>query len=166
MAMSTQKLRPILSSVLGLTLGGLALTLLGVAGGPAPAAAFGGFGFGHMGGGFGGPGMGMGRGLRGPMMTPRRGGTYVARPPGGTRGNPGNGGDGNRWPPHHPVTGIRSSFRFRAAARRHPISRRRWVRPASTAVALVEAESLVPAAGAERAAECRRAASGASCLMK
>jgi hypothetical protein len=83
----------------------LALTLLGVAGGPAPAAAFGGFGFGHMGGGFGGPGMGMGRGLRGPMMTPRRGGTYVARPPGGTRGNPGNGGDGNRWPPHHPVTG-------------------------------------------------------------
>jgi hypothetical protein len=105
MAMSTQKLRPILSSVLGLTLGGLALTLLGVAGGPAPAAAFGGFGFGHMGGGFGGPGMGMGRGLRGPMMTPRRGGTYVARPPGGTRGNPGNGGDGNRWPPHHPVTG-------------------------------------------------------------
>jgi len=39
MAMSTRKLRPILSSVLGLTLGGLALTLLGVAGGPAPAAA-------------------------------------------------------------------------------------------------------------------------------
>jgi hypothetical protein len=165
MAMSTQKLRPILSSVLGLTLGGLALTLLGVAGGPAPAAAFGGFGFGHMGG-FGGPGMGMGRGMRGPMMTPRRGGTYVARPPGGTRGIPATAATATAGRRIIRSPAIRSSFRFRAAARRRPISRRRLVRPASTAVAPVEAESLVPAAGAERAAECRRAASGASRLMK
>jgi len=108
MAMPTRKLRPIVSPVFGLTLCGLALTLLGVAGAPAPAAAFGGFGFGHVGGGFGAPGMGMGHGMRQPMMTPRRGGgTYVARPPGGTRGNAGGdgGGNGNRWPPRHPVIG-------------------------------------------------------------
>jgi hypothetical protein len=81
---------------------GFALTLAGIAGAPKPAAAFGGFGFGHMGG-FGG--MGVARGMHGPMVTPRRGGTSMARPPGWTRGNPGNAGDGNRWPPHHPVIG-------------------------------------------------------------
>jgi Subtilase family len=105
MAMFTRKLRPIFSPVCGLTLCGLALTLL--AGAPAPAEAFGGFGFGHMGGGFGGPGMG--RVARQPMVTPRRGGsTYVARQPGGTRGSSGGGdggGNGNRWPPRHPVIG-------------------------------------------------------------
>jgi hypothetical protein len=109
MAMPTRKLRSIFTPPFGLTLCGLALTLLRVAGAPAPAAAFGGFGFGHMGGGFGGPGMGMGRGMGQPMMTPRRGGsTYVARQPGGMRGNPGGGdgaGNGNRWPPRHPVIG-------------------------------------------------------------
>ena len=75
MARPIGKLRSIVRPVIALTLCGFALTLLGVAGAPAPAAAFGGFSFGHMGGGFGGPGMGMGRGMRGPMMTPRRGGT-------------------------------------------------------------------------------------------
>ena len=45
-----RKLRPIVSPVFGLTLCGFALTLVGVAGAPSPAAAFGGMGFGHMGG--------------------------------------------------------------------------------------------------------------------
>jgi hypothetical protein len=105
LAMRTRKLRSMLRSVFTLTLCGFALSLLGIAAAPSPAAAFGGFGFGHMGG-FGGMGMGrsMGPGMRQPMMTPRRDGTYVARPPGWTRGNPGN-GDGNRWPPRHPVIG-------------------------------------------------------------
>ena len=106
LAVRPRKLRPILSSVFGLTLGGFALTLLSVGGAPSPAAAFGGMGFGHMGG-FGGSGMGMGRSMgpsmRAPVTTPRRG-TYIARPPGGTKGNNGN-GDGNRWPPRHPVIG-------------------------------------------------------------
>ena len=104
LGMRTRKPRPIVSPAFGLTLCGLALTLLSIAGAPEPAAAFGGFGFGHMGGGMG-MGRSMGPGTRAPIMTPRRGGTYVARPPGGTRGNPGNGnGDGNRWP-RHPVIG-------------------------------------------------------------
>ena len=105
-ARRTRKLRSIVSPVFGLTLCGFALTLMGVAGTPSPAVAFGGMGFGHMGG-FGGMGMGrsMGPSMRTPMMTPRRGtGTYIARPPGGTKGNAGN-GDGNRWPPRHPVIG-------------------------------------------------------------
>ena len=108
LATRPRKPRPILSSVFGLTLGGFALTLLSVGGAPSPAAAFGGMGFGHMGG-FGGSGMGVGRSMgpsmRAPVTTPRRGtGTYIARPPGGTKGNNGN-GDGNRWPPRHPVIG-------------------------------------------------------------
>jgi Subtilase family len=105
-ARRTRKLRSIVSPVFGLTLCGFALTLVGVAGTPSPAVAFGGMGFGHMGG-FGGMGMGrsMGPSMRTPMMTPRRGtGTYIAGPPGGTKGNAGN-GDGNRWPPRHPVIG-------------------------------------------------------------
>ena len=105
-ARCTRKLRSIVSPVFGLTLCGFALTLVGVAGTPSPAVAFGGMGFGHMGG-FGGMGMGrsMGPSMRTPMMTPRRGtGTYIARPPSGTKGNAGN-GDGNRWPPRHPVIG-------------------------------------------------------------
>ena len=52
-AKRTRKLRPIVSSVFGLTLCEFALTLAGVAGTPEPAVAFGGMGFGHMGG-FGG----------------------------------------------------------------------------------------------------------------
>lgn len=96
----TRKLRP----VVGLTLFGFALTLLSVAAAPTAASAFGGA-FGHMGG-LGGGGMGMGPRM-GPswhsrMVTPRRGGsTYVRRPPGGNVSN----GDGNRWPPRHPVIG-------------------------------------------------------------
>jgi hypothetical protein len=110
LAMRTRKPRPMFRPVFGLTLCGFALMLLSVGGAPSPAAAFGGMGFGHMGG-FGGGGIGMGRSMgpamRGPIVTPRRGGgAYVARPPGGTRGNPGNGnGDGSRWPPRHPVIG-------------------------------------------------------------
>jgi hypothetical protein len=38
------------ATVFGLTLCGFALTLVGVAGTPSPAVAFGGMGFGHMGG--------------------------------------------------------------------------------------------------------------------
>ena len=107
LATRPRKPRPILSSVFGLTLGGFALTLLSVGGAPSPAAAFGGMGFGHMGGFGGGMGVGrsMGPSMRAPVTTPRRGtGTYIARPPGGTKGNNGN-GDGNRWPPRHPVIG-------------------------------------------------------------
>jgi hypothetical protein len=77
---------------------------LSVAAAPTAASAFGGA-FGHMGG-FGGGGMGMGPRMgpswHSPMVTPRRGGsTYVRRPPGGNVSN----GDGNRWPPRHPVIG-------------------------------------------------------------
>ena len=109
LAKRPRKLRPIVNSVFGLTLCGFALTLVGIAGAPEPAAAFGGMGFGHMGGFGGGMGMGrsMGPSMRTPMMTPRRG-TYIARPPGGTKGNPGKGdgnGYGNRWPTRHPVIG-------------------------------------------------------------
>ena len=49
-ARRTRKLRSIVSPVFGLTLCGFALTLVGVAGTPSPAVAFGGMGFGHMGG--------------------------------------------------------------------------------------------------------------------
>jgi subtilase family protein len=103
LAMRALKLRPISRPFLGLTLGGFALTLLSVAGAPTPVAAFGGA-FGHMGGFGGGVGMGprMGPSWHSPIVTPRRGGgTYVRRPPGGNAGN----GDGNRWPPRHPVIG-------------------------------------------------------------
>jgi hypothetical protein len=103
-AVRAQQLWPIIRPILGLALGGLAVTLLSVAGAPTPAAAFGGA-FGHMGG-FGGAGMGMGPRMgpswHSPIVTPRRGGgTYIRRPPGGNAGN----GDGNRWPPRHPVIG-------------------------------------------------------------
>jgi hypothetical protein len=98
------KERPPVRAFLGLALGGIALALSGVPFAPTPVAAFGGA-FGHMGG-FGG-GMGMGPRMmappsHGPVMIPRRG--YVGRQPGGTKGNTGN-GDGNRWPPRHPVIG-------------------------------------------------------------
>jgi hypothetical protein len=164
-ARRTRKLRSIVSPVFGLTLCGFALTLVGVAGTPSPAVAFGGMGFGHMGG-FGGMGMGrsMGPSMRTPMMTPRRGtGTYIARPPGGTKGNAGN-GDGNRWPPRHPVIGhpiivpIPGGGTPPAAIfRRH----RRPARPASMAAEAGEVAAAAPLA--EPAAACRHAASGASC---
>jgi subtilisin family serine protease len=79
--------------------------LLGVAGVPRSAAAFGGFGFGHMGGyggGFGGGGFGLGSHLHPPTGTARR--PYAARPSGPPRNYPGN-GDGNHSPPRHPVIG-------------------------------------------------------------
>jgi subtilisin family serine protease len=96
--------RPILPAV-AVALCGVAVMLSGVAT-PRPAAAFGGFSFGHMGGfGGGGYGGGMGMGMHahpyGPM-TPRR--PYAARPTGPGKGYPGN-GEGNHWPPRHPVIG-------------------------------------------------------------
>jgi hypothetical protein len=110
LATHAPKRRPIASPGLGLALCGIAVMLLGVAGVPRPAAAFGGFGFGHMGGygggggfgggGFGGGGLGMGSHLHPPMGAARR--PYAARPSGPPRNYPGN-GDGNHWPPRHPV---------------------------------------------------------------
>jgi hypothetical protein len=94
------KPRLILNSAFGLAFFGAAVTLLGVAA-PQPASAFGGVGVGHMGG-FGGSGMGMGSHMPGPMVMPRR--PYAARPSGPPRNSPGN-GDGNRWPPRHPIIG-------------------------------------------------------------
>jgi hypothetical protein len=157
-----RKPRPILSSVFGLTLGGFALTLLSVGGAPSPAAAFGGMGFGHMGG-FGGSGMGVGRSMgpsmRAPVTTPRRG-TYIARPAERKEITATATAIAGRRVIR--LSAIRSSFLFRAAARRPlPISRRHRLRtapPASTAAAEEVA--------AELAAACRRAASDASCLMK
>ncbi len=111
LAIRPRKLRPILRPVFGLTVCGLALTLLSVAGAPDPAAA-GGMGFGHMGGGTGmSSGMSMGHSMgpimHAPIVTRRGAGTSTSRQPTGTR-YPGKGngnGDGNRMPPHHPVIG-------------------------------------------------------------
>jgi subtilisin family serine protease len=106
----TPKLRLILNSGFGLAMCGIAVTLLGVASAPEPAAAFGGFSFGHMGGygggGFGGGGfgggLGMGSHLHPPIGAARR--PYAARPSNPPRNYPGN-GDGKNWPPRHPVIG-------------------------------------------------------------
>ena len=97
MRSSSKKSRPILA----LMCCGSFLTAFCI-GGPAPAAAFGGFG--HMGG-FGRPATGMGGGSRAHMTAPRHGaGRYVNRPSGG-----GNrvttGPDGGRVPGHHRITG-------------------------------------------------------------
>ena len=108
LAMRPRKLRPILSSVFGLTLGGIRSDALERRRRAEPGCGLRRHGLwthGRLGGGGMGMGRSMGPSMRAPMTTPRRGtGTYIARPPGGTKGNNGN-GDGNRWPPRHPVIG-------------------------------------------------------------